>query len=154
MCLHFAAWDAVGPRPEKFSHMTLPDRFLDQDVPERMYESAGIGCESIVAAVLSDAGDADMIRAAMDRVGYHTYGNARDSSLPSFHPDWAAVRGIACGRIAADPQRAESSRFSGPPGDHHERGEQDGGGGGDLGKVASASSPPSWRRSLQFDLLP
>ena len=31
--------------------MILPDIFIDQDSPERMYEKAGLDCESIVSKV-------------------------------------------------------------------------------------------------------
>ena len=35
----------------KFRSMILPDRFLDQDAPDKMYKSAGLDCESIVEKV-------------------------------------------------------------------------------------------------------
>jgi len=35
----------------KFRSMILPDRFLDQDTPDKMYKTAGLDCESIVEKV-------------------------------------------------------------------------------------------------------
>ena len=32
----------------KFRSMTLPDSFIDQDTPEKMYETAGLNSQSIV----------------------------------------------------------------------------------------------------------
>ena len=37
----------------KFRSMILPDKFLDQDSPEKMYKKAGLDCESIVQKVES-----------------------------------------------------------------------------------------------------
>jgi 1-deoxy-D-xylulose-5-phosphate synthase len=54
--LHFTAWDGLLDRGLKIRTLTLPDRFLDQDTPERMYESAGLDANSIVATVLSTLG--------------------------------------------------------------------------------------------------
>ena len=33
--------------------MILPDKFLDQDTPDKMYKTAGLDCESIVEKVES-----------------------------------------------------------------------------------------------------
>ena len=54
--LHFAAWDGLLDRGLKFRDLILPDRFIDQDTPERMYEVAGLDSKAIVAAVLSALG--------------------------------------------------------------------------------------------------
>ena len=54
--LHFAAWDGLLDRGLKIRPLVLPDRFLDQDTPERMYETAGLDAKAIVAAVLSAFG--------------------------------------------------------------------------------------------------
>ncbi len=35
----------------KFRSMILPDKFLDQDTPEKMYKTAGLDCESIIQKV-------------------------------------------------------------------------------------------------------
>ena len=35
----------------KFRSMILPDKFLDQDLPEKMYKTAGLDCDSIVQKV-------------------------------------------------------------------------------------------------------
>jgi 1-deoxy-D-xylulose-5-phosphate synthase len=36
--------------------MVLPDRFIDQDTPARMYEAAGLDAKAIVATGLSALG--------------------------------------------------------------------------------------------------
>ena len=54
--LHFTAWDGLLDRGLKIRTLTLPDRFIEQDTPERMYESAGLDANSIVATVLSTLG--------------------------------------------------------------------------------------------------
>ncbi len=54
--LHFAAWDGLLDRGLRIRTLTLPDRFIEQDAPDRMYESAGLDANSIVAAVLSTLG--------------------------------------------------------------------------------------------------
>jgi 1-deoxy-D-xylulose-5-phosphate synthase len=54
--LHFAAWDGLLDRGLKIRTMILPDRFLDQDTLERMYEIAGLDAKGIVAAGLSALG--------------------------------------------------------------------------------------------------
>ena len=54
--LNFAAWDGLLDRGLKIRPMILPDRFLDQDSPERMYEIAGLDSKAIVAAALSALG--------------------------------------------------------------------------------------------------
>ena len=37
--LHFAAWDGLLDKGLKIRPLVLPDRFIDQDTPDRMYES-------------------------------------------------------------------------------------------------------------------
>jgi 1-deoxy-D-xylulose-5-phosphate synthase len=54
--LHFAAWDGLLDRGLKIRTLILPDRFLDHDSPERMYEIAGLDAKGIVAAGLSALG--------------------------------------------------------------------------------------------------
>jgi 1-deoxy-D-xylulose-5-phosphate synthase len=54
--LHFLSWDGILDRGLKVRTMVLPDRFLDQDTPERMYEIAGLDAKAIVAAGLSALG--------------------------------------------------------------------------------------------------
>jgi 1-deoxy-D-xylulose-5-phosphate synthase len=54
--LHFAAWDGLLDRGLKIRSLTLPDRFIDHEKPERMYELAGLEAQSIVAAALSALG--------------------------------------------------------------------------------------------------
>ncbi len=50
--LHFLSWDGLLDRGLKVRTLVLPDRFLDQDTPERMYEIAGLDAKGIVAAGL------------------------------------------------------------------------------------------------------
>ena len=54
--LHFLAWDGLLDRGLKLRPMVLPDRFLDQDTPERMYKAAGLDAKAIVAATLGALG--------------------------------------------------------------------------------------------------
>jgi 1-deoxy-D-xylulose-5-phosphate synthase len=49
-------FDGVGAGSLKFRAMVLPDRFLDQDKPEKLYASAGLDAKGIVAKVLSVLG--------------------------------------------------------------------------------------------------
>jgi len=48
--------DGRSPRSLKFRSMVLPDRFLDQDKPEKLYAAAGLDAKSIVAKVLATLG--------------------------------------------------------------------------------------------------
>jgi 1-deoxy-D-xylulose-5-phosphate synthase len=54
--LHFAAFDGLLDRGLKIRPLVLPDRFLDQDSPERMYETAGLDAKAIVSTVLAVLG--------------------------------------------------------------------------------------------------
>jgi 1-deoxy-D-xylulose-5-phosphate synthase len=54
--LHFCAWDGLLDHGFKIRPLVLPDRFLDQDTPERMYETAKLDSKSIVNATLSILG--------------------------------------------------------------------------------------------------
>ncbi len=54
--LHFAAWDGLLDRGLKIRDLILPDKFLDQDTPERMYAAAQLDAKAIVAAALSALG--------------------------------------------------------------------------------------------------
>ena len=56
MLFRSAAWDGLLDRGLKIRDLVLPDRFLDQDTPERMYEAAQLDSKAIVAAVLSALG--------------------------------------------------------------------------------------------------
>jgi 1-deoxy-D-xylulose-5-phosphate synthase len=65
--LHFCAADGLLDRGLKIRTLMLPDRFLDQDSPERMYEAAGLDARAIVATALLALGretDADLARAS------------------------------------------------------------------------------------------
>jgi len=44
--------------------MILPDVFIDQDSPAKMYEAAGLASADVVTAVLSALGEADAARRA------------------------------------------------------------------------------------------
>jgi len=54
--MHYLAWEGLLDRGLKFRPMTLPDRFVDQDTPDRMYEAAGLDAKSIVATALNALG--------------------------------------------------------------------------------------------------
>ena len=45
----------------KFRPMTLPDRFIEQDAPARMYEAAGLAASDIAACALAALGRADAV---------------------------------------------------------------------------------------------
>ncbi len=62
--LQFLAWDGLLDRGLKVRPLTLPDRFLDQDTLERMYEAAGLDAKAIVAVALDALGHVD---AAVER---------------------------------------------------------------------------------------
>ena len=57
--LHFCAWDGLLDRGLKIRTIVLPDRFLDQDTPERMNHLAGLDAKAIVAAGLAALGRAE-----------------------------------------------------------------------------------------------
>jgi 1-deoxy-D-xylulose-5-phosphate synthase len=52
----FLAWDGLLDSGLRVRPMVLPDRFIDQDTPERMYETAGLDAKSIVATALNALG--------------------------------------------------------------------------------------------------
>jgi 1-deoxy-D-xylulose-5-phosphate synthase len=54
--LRLLATAGLLDRGLKVRPMALPDRFIDQDKPERMYEDAGLNAPQIVAAVLAALG--------------------------------------------------------------------------------------------------
>ena len=54
--LQFLAGDGLLDRGLKVRQMVLPDTFIDQDKPEKMYEIAGLNAPHIVAKVLSTLG--------------------------------------------------------------------------------------------------
>jgi 1-deoxy-D-xylulose-5-phosphate synthase len=66
--LHFCAADGLLDRGLKIRTLTLPDRFQDQDTPERMYEAAGLDAKSIVFTTLAALGrETDAAVAALGR---------------------------------------------------------------------------------------
>ncbi|HTK80045.1 MAG TPA: 1-deoxy-D-xylulose-5-phosphate synthase [Rhizomicrobium sp.] len=54
--MQFLALEGLLDSGLKIRPMTLPDFFIDQDSPERMYETAGLDTKSIVAAALNALG--------------------------------------------------------------------------------------------------
>ncbi|MGY9105039.1 MAG: 1-deoxy-D-xylulose-5-phosphate synthase, partial [Alphaproteobacteria bacterium] len=54
--LQFLSWDGLLDSGVKIRTMVLPDRFVDQDTPERMYQAAGLDANGIVATGLSALG--------------------------------------------------------------------------------------------------
>ena len=65
--LQLLAERGVLDRGLKIRPMILPDRFLDQDKPERMYTLAGLDAKSIVAQVFEALGTADAAPASAFR---------------------------------------------------------------------------------------
>jgi 1-deoxy-D-xylulose-5-phosphate synthase len=62
--MQFLALEGLLDRGLKIRPMTLPDRFIDQDTPERMYEAAGLDAKAIVAVALAALGREDEARAS------------------------------------------------------------------------------------------
>ena len=54
--MQFMALEGLLDRGFKIRPLTLPDFFIDQDSPERMYEVAGLDAKSIVATALNALG--------------------------------------------------------------------------------------------------
>jgi 1-deoxy-D-xylulose-5-phosphate synthase len=54
--LQFLATAGLLDHGLKVRPMVLPDRFIDQDKPERMYDDAGLNAPQIVATVLATLG--------------------------------------------------------------------------------------------------
>jgi 1-deoxy-D-xylulose-5-phosphate synthase len=54
--LQLLATEGLLDRGVKIRPMALPDRFIDQDKPERMYDAAGLNAAQIVATVLATLG--------------------------------------------------------------------------------------------------
>ncbi len=54
--LQFLAWNGLLDHGLKVRPMVLPDRFLDQDTPEKMYEAAGLDSNAILATVFGALG--------------------------------------------------------------------------------------------------
>ena len=57
--LHYLAGSGALDHGLKIRTMVLPDRFIDQDSPAAMYETAGLDATAIVATSLSALGQAD-----------------------------------------------------------------------------------------------
>jgi 1-deoxy-D-xylulose-5-phosphate synthase len=54
--MQFLAWDGLLDTGLKLRPMVLPDRFIDHDTPERMYQTAGLDAKSIVTTALNALG--------------------------------------------------------------------------------------------------
>jgi len=54
--MHFLAEEGLLETGLKVRSMVLPDTFIDQDSPERMYQQAGLGADDIVAKVFTALG--------------------------------------------------------------------------------------------------
>jgi len=54
--MQYLATEGVFDKGLKIRPMILPDRFIDQDTPEKMYEAAGLDANSIVATALNALG--------------------------------------------------------------------------------------------------
>ena len=54
--MQFLAWEGLLDHGLKLRPMVLPDHFIDQDTPERMYEAAGLDAKSILRTALSAIG--------------------------------------------------------------------------------------------------
>ena len=54
--MQFLAHEGLLDRGLKIRPMTLPDRFLDQDTPDKMYEAAGLDAKAIVQMALNALG--------------------------------------------------------------------------------------------------
>ncbi|HUJ04125.1 MAG TPA: 1-deoxy-D-xylulose-5-phosphate synthase [Rhizomicrobium sp.] len=65
--MQFLALEGTLDRGIKLRPMTLPDRFLDQDTPEKMYEAAHLDAKSIVAMALDALGREKEASAARER---------------------------------------------------------------------------------------
>ena len=62
--MQFLAWEGLLDAGLKVRPMVLPDRFVDHDSPERMYEAAGLDSKAIVNAALNALGRPDAALAA------------------------------------------------------------------------------------------
>jgi 1-deoxy-D-xylulose-5-phosphate synthase len=56
--MQFLAWEGLLDKGLKFRPMVLPDVFMDQDTPERMYELAGLDANAILTTALNALGRA------------------------------------------------------------------------------------------------
>ena len=65
--MQFLALEGALDKGIKLRPMTLPDRFLDQDTPEKMYEAAHLDAKSIVAMALAALGREEEASAARGR---------------------------------------------------------------------------------------
>ncbi|MGZ5923729.1 MAG: transketolase C-terminal domain-containing protein, partial [Rhizomicrobium sp.] len=54
--MQFLAHEGLLDRGLKIRPMILPDRFLDQDTPDKMYEAAGLDAKAIVQTALNALG--------------------------------------------------------------------------------------------------
>ncbi len=57
--MQFLAWSGLMDKGLIVRPMVLPDRFIDQDTPEKMYEAAGLDANAILLAALNALGRED-----------------------------------------------------------------------------------------------
>ncbi|MBI3674994.1 MAG: 1-deoxy-D-xylulose-5-phosphate synthase [Proteobacteria bacterium] len=62
--MQFLALEGLLDRGLKIRPMTLPDRFIDQDTPEHMYEAAGLDARAIVTVAFNALGREEDARAS------------------------------------------------------------------------------------------
>jgi 1-deoxy-D-xylulose-5-phosphate synthase len=65
--LQYLAGAGLLDRGLKFRQLVLPDIFIDQDKPEKMYETAGLDAAGMIATVLSALGMGAVVRKRLDR---------------------------------------------------------------------------------------
>jgi len=66
--MQFLAWEGLLDKGLKVRPMTLPDVFLDQDTPERMYAEAGLDADGIVLTALNALGRSNEAPKAIGRL--------------------------------------------------------------------------------------
>ncbi len=67
--LQFLAWEGLLDRGLKIRPMVLPDRFQNQDSPEKMYAEAGLDAAAIAETVLAALGRSDDAAAVVTAAG-------------------------------------------------------------------------------------
>ena len=67
--MHALAESGRFDRGLKFRPLTLPDRFIEQDSPARMYASAGLDAAGIAATALTALGEGAAVEAEAPAAG-------------------------------------------------------------------------------------
>jgi 1-deoxy-D-xylulose-5-phosphate synthase len=60
--LHALAEDGLLDRGLRIRTLALPDRFLDHDSPQKMYDAAGLNARQIVDTILATLDRTEMVR--------------------------------------------------------------------------------------------